>query len=151
MEACLYPPAGTRGYGPVRAAGYGLMGMSEYIAQAGGFCRFVQVEHVSAVDNLEEILEVGGIDGVILGLCDLSGSLGRLGETDSPRIRELTDRTIRICQKYQMPVGISLGLCSVKEILDWKSRGIQFLSTGSEYGYILQGASRLAAGVRENL
>ncbi|MCI9486498.1 MAG: aldolase [Lachnospiraceae bacterium] len=151
MDACFYPPTGMRGYGPIRATGYGLTPMAEYIAKADDFCRFIQVEHVSAVSHLEEILEVPGIDGVILGPCDLSGSIGRLGETECFVMRELIDRTIKICGERKVPVGVSLGLCGAEEILDWRRRGIQFLSAGSEYSYILQGASRLAACVKKNL
>lgn len=149
MDACLYPPDGKRGYGPVRAVGYGLERTEEYLASARGrVCRFVQAEHVEAVRSLEAILEVDGIDGVILGPCDLSGSIGRLGDMDCDEVQELIGRTIEVCRKRGVPVGVSLGACDGETVLAWKKRGVQFASAGSEYGFVAACAGQLTAAVK---
>ena len=82
VESVHYPPVGRRGVGLARAQGYG-----------SGFERYkewlrresvviVQIEHIKAVENLEAIMSVDGVDGFIVGPYDLSGSLGIPGQFD---------------------------------------------------------------------
>ena len=98
--------------------------------------------------SLEAILEVDGIDGVILGPCDLSGSIGRLGDMDCDEVQELIGRTIEVCRKRGVPVGVSLGACDGETVLAWKKRGVQFASAGSEYGFVAACAGQLTAAVK---
>lgn len=77
LDMTLYPPHGTRGFGPIRAIGYGAMDAKEYVKKKSfDLCRFVQIEHIDMIDELEEIVKIPYIDGFIFGPNDLSGSLG---------------------------------------------------------------------------
>lgn len=86
VASVKYPPVGFRGVGLARAQKYG--------ADFEGYRRWnetqsvviVQVEHIKAVENLEEILSVEGVDGFIVGPYDLSGSLGVPGQFDHPEV-----------------------------------------------------------------
>ena len=82
VEAVRYPPKGKRGVGLARAQGYGssFEKYKEWLNQES--IVIVQVEHIKAVENLEAILSVDGVDGFIVGPYDLSGSLGIPGQFD---------------------------------------------------------------------
>jgi 4-hydroxy-2-oxoheptanedioate aldolase len=82
-RACLYPPAGTRGFGPRRAGGFGFDG-EEYFERANEslICLLI-IESLRGVRNAEEILATPGIDGVIMGPMDLSIDMGSFGDLDS--------------------------------------------------------------------
>lgn len=92
VSAVKYPPVGFRGVGLARAQKYGL--------DFGGYKAWndensiviVQIEHIRAVENLEAILSVDGVDGFIVGPYDLSGSLGYPGEFDRPEVSEALER-----------------------------------------------------------
>lgn len=133
MDACLYPPLGTRGFGPRRACDYCREDLFTYIDEhADRLCRFVQVEHVDAVRNLDEILEVPYLDGVIVGPCDLSGSIGRLNDVYHTEVLALIDETIAKCKAKGMPVGIAVGADTSEQVKFWLDRGFQFISSGSD-------------------
>ena len=79
MEACLYPPYGTRGWNPLGAALYGAVdGKTYYSESRDAALRFIMLEHIDAYRELDEILQIPGLDGIILGPCDFSGSMGKM-------------------------------------------------------------------------
>ncbi|OFX16381.1 MAG: hypothetical protein A2Z18_03310, partial [Armatimonadetes bacterium RBG_16_58_9] len=84
---CKYPPVGQRGYGPRVPSNYGRDGGRDYIERANAnIFVSVQVETREALDCLDEILTVPGLDSIVLGPCDLSGALGRLGDVKHPEV-----------------------------------------------------------------
>ena len=84
VSASHYPPRGHRGVGLARAQRYGV-GFDEYRTQvAPRTLVVVQIEHVDAVDRLEDILAVDGVDGFFVGPYDLSASLGAPGDFEHP-------------------------------------------------------------------
>ncbi len=90
--AVRYPPQGTRGVGLARAQGYG-SSFDKYLNWVNEeSVVIVQVEHIEAVNNLEAILAVDGVDGFIVGPYDLSGSLGVPGQFDHPLMKEAMQR-----------------------------------------------------------
>ena len=67
IDACLYPPLGKRGFGPRRACRYGAEDLFDYIREAPErTCRFIQLEHVDAIRDLDSMLKKSGVDTVIL-------------------------------------------------------------------------------------
>ncbi len=141
MEFCMYPPEGRRGFGPLRAVGYGLDDMDSYIAEANEkTCRFVQVETAMAVDNLPEIVKNPYIDGFIFGPCDLSGSLGELNCVFGEKTQSYIRRAISIIKDAGKPVGVSTGSTDPEVTGFWHDLGIDIISTGTDYDYIMRGA-----------
>lgn len=143
MESCLYPPEGKRGFGPIRAVKYGLESMDEYIHTGHKeLCRFIQIESEEGVKNLDAILCNPYIDGVIIGACDLSGSIGVLNQVFAERNLELIDEAVEAARKHQIPIGISTGSTDLKTLKFWYDRGLTILSSGMDYSYILSGAKQ---------
>ena len=111
MEACIYPPDGKRGFGPRRCCQYGAENMANYIKESSDrMARFIQIENVAAVNDLERILRVPYIDGIIVGPCDLSGSIGHLNDLFHPDVLNLIDIIIRKCKEANIPVGVAVGV-----------------------------------------
>lgn len=101
-----YAPLGTRGVGVGRAHGYGFA-FQEYVSRANDeTVVVVQAEHIDAVNNIEAIVQVPGVDAVLIGPYDLSASLGRLGEVTHPDVVAAIDRVTQACRTAHMPLGI---------------------------------------------
>jgi len=84
VAATRYAPQGSRGVGLARAQGYGA-NFQEYLKwQSAGPVVIVQIEHKDAIDQLEKILTVAGVDGFIIGPYDLSCSMGIPGQFENP-------------------------------------------------------------------
>jgi len=106
IRACHYPPAGTRSVGIARAQGYG-MSLQEHIEHAGERLTVVlQIEHADAVANIEAILEVPGIDAVLIGPYDLSGSMGLTGQVTHPEVQAAIEKVQAACRAREVPIGI---------------------------------------------
>ena len=100
-----YSPQGTRGVGLGRAHAYG-MRFAEYLETANEqVAVLVQAEHIEAVENIESIVRVEGIDGSMLGPYDLSASLGKMGQLDDPAVVDAIERIFQACQSTGMPIG----------------------------------------------
>ncbi len=101
-----YPPEGVRGVaGSHRGSRYG--NVDNYLKRANSeVCVIVQIETVSALDRLEEIAAVPGVDSIFIGPADLSASMGFLGDMGNPKVREkLADAAAR-CRRLGKPCGI---------------------------------------------
>ena len=90
VAACKYPPQGVRGVaGSPRAAGY-TGNVMEYLTSANAeVIVMIAVETAEAVENLDEILTVDGLDGIFIGPMDLASSLGYLGDAARPEVQDV--------------------------------------------------------------
>src|SRR5579859_1417409 len=95
VAACRYPPEGIRGYGPRRPSQYGRLGGPEFCRAANeNMITIVQIEEIEAVNNLDEILAVPGLTGILIGANDLSGSMGHMGEPRHPDVLRAIESVI---------------------------------------------------------
>jgi 4-hydroxy-2-oxoheptanedioate aldolase len=97
VESAKYSPEGHRGLAGIRAAQYGLKGpLADYAAAANRETMVIaHIEDVPAINNLDALLEVDGIDVYFLGPTDLSNSLGIPGQTQDPRVVTLVEEAIK--------------------------------------------------------
>jgi 4-hydroxy-2-oxoheptanedioate aldolase len=138
-----YPPAGVRGVaGTTRATRFGRI--AGYAKRAHEeICVLVQVETRAALENIEAICAVEGVDGVFIGPADLHASMGCTGETANPAVMPLIEeamRRIRTCGKapgYLSPVE-----ADAKKML---AAGAQFVAVGADVGLLARGAEALKA------
>ena len=129
VSSCKYPPTGSRGVGIGRAHGYGAR-FNEYVADANNqVAVIVQAEHIDAVNRIEEIATVPGIDAVLIGPYDLSASLGKIGQLDDPELIAAIEK-VRICCS---DAGIQLGFFGI--------------NAEAVKPYIAQGYTLIAVGV----
>ena len=138
-----YPPAGVRGVaGTTRASRFGRV--KDYAQRAHEeICLLVQVETQQALDNLEAICAVDGIDGVFIGPADLHASLGHAGEIAHPKVKPLIDGAIRRIRKCGKAPGILTA--NEADARHWLDCGALFVAVGADVGILARGADSLAA------
>ena len=105
VKSVKYPPLGNRGVGLARAQNYGF-GFDEYVEKINSrTIVIVQIEHIDAINNLEEILSTKGVDGSIIGPYDLSGSMGKPGEYNEPDVKKALEKYERLAKDIGKPFG----------------------------------------------
>jgi 2-keto-3-deoxy-L-rhamnonate aldolase RhmA len=151
VSACLYPPEGIRGFGPRRASEYGRLGDSEYCRLANdSILKIVQIENIDAVHNLDEILRVPGLSGIVVGPADLSASMGYRGQRDHPDVRRTIEDVIRRAVDTGVYVGIASGE-DPERMLEWIEHGVQWVCMGNDTSLMLSTARQVAGRVRQHL
>lgn len=106
VQAVYYPPRGRRGVGLARAQGYGAR-FQEYRHWLEDNAIIVaMIEHIDAVNAIDSILAVPGIDAYIIGPYDLSGSMGRPGELDYPDVQSAIEKVRETGRRLGKPGGI---------------------------------------------
>ena len=146
VKWCKYPPRGERGVGLARAHGYGL-DFADYLQRANDeVVVVIQAEHIDAVNNLESIVEVDGIDAVFIGPYDLSTSMHKTGQFDDTEVIAALDRIVQVCQARQMPCGyFATGVDGVRPFIE---RGCTLICTGVDAGIITQGVVTMLEDLR---
>lgn len=108
VASTRYAPLGVRGVGLARAQKYG-HGFSDYLQwQKDGPVVIVQIEHKDALDHLEAIISVPGVDGFIIGPYDLSCSMGMPGEFDHPEFKAAMSRILSTGLRMNCPAGLHI-------------------------------------------
>tara|TARA_Y100000590_G_scaffold292814_1_gene329743 strand:+ start:59941 stop:60711 length:771 start_codon:yes stop_codon:yes gene_type:complete len=103
-DSCCWPPAGNRGVGFSRANLFGRF-FEKYNLEAQSPLLIAQIENINAVNNLEEILQVDGLDAIIVGPYDLSASMGITGNFQNEKFVNIQLQIINLCKKYNVPYG----------------------------------------------
>lgn len=151
VAAVKYPPLGSRGVGLSRAQGYGVSfkRYCEWLEKES--IVIIQIEHIDAVENLEEIFCVKGVDAFIVGPYDLSGSLGVPGDFGAPKmedalrkIRQIAERK-KVCAGYHVVFPDSaLVEKKIREGFTFIAYSVDFLLLGEN---LRQGLQRINKGV----
>lgn len=135
-----YSPAGDRGVGLARAHGYGLH-FQEYVESANDTVTvIVQAEHAQAVENIESIVQVEGIDAVFLGPFDLAASMGKMGQIDDPVVMDAIDHITKTCQAAKIPLGC-FGM-SAKAVRPYMERGYTLIVAGVDVLFLTHAAKQ---------
>lgn len=108
VAATRYAPQGTRGVGLARAQGYGVSFKEYLVWQKEEPVVVVQIEHKDAVENLEEILTVNGVDAFIIGPYDLSCSMGIPGEFEHPDFLKVMEYIRSTAQRLSCSGGLHI-------------------------------------------
>ena len=148
VAACLYPPAGVRGFGPRRPSNYGQLGGPEFCQAANAsVIVMVQIEHIEAVHHIDAILTVPGLTGIVIGPNDLSGSLGHLGEPRHPDVLQAIETVLAHARRRAVPVGIAVAP-DPGDLIQWVDKGVQWLAMGADFALLLKAAAQVAGQVR---
>ena len=143
VSAVRYPPRGTRGVaGLVRAGRWGQV--ADYVTRADEeICLLVQVETAAALDALEEIAAVEGVDGIFIGPSDLSASMGYPGDMRHPAMRAAITDAIRRIVAAGKPAGF---LATDEDMLDEAiAAGTTFTAVDLDLAMLYRTARSVAA------
>lgn len=141
-----YAPQGVRGVGIGRAHGYGLR-LQDYIANANERTAVVvQAEHIDAVHQIEAIVQVTGVDAVLVGPYDLSASMGLIGQIDHPEVVQAIEHVTAVC----LGAGVHLGIfgVSAEAVQPYIARGYTLIVAGVDTLFLAAGARTVLAQLK---
>ncbi|MCZ7566489.1 MAG: aldolase/citrate lyase family protein [Burkholderiales bacterium] len=146
VSFCKYPPQGTRGVGIVRAQGYGAA-FQAYVARANETTTvIVQVEHISAIENIDAIVAVPGVDAVFVGPYDLSGSMDRMGEVEHIDVLAAIEGVRLACERARMPLGIYVGSAAAAK--QYLQKGFTLVAVGIDALLLAQAGRQIVQSLR---
>lgn len=146
-QAMRYPPQGVRGMGASggRVSHFGAI--ADYVATANDqVCLVVQAESRKALENLDEILSLDGIDGVFIGPADLSADMGFPGNADAPEVQAAIADAIRRIAASDKAAGILVqDMGAARHFLDL---GATFVAVGIDTVLFAKAARKLSADAK---
>ena len=140
VDYAKYPPVGKRGVGLYRATKYGTK-FEEYKKWVDEELVIIaQIEHIDAVNNIDDILSVNGIDGTIIGPYDLSGSMGYPGDFEREDVQMAVQKVLDRCKEKNIASGFHV-VDTEPEKLNLKiEQGCTFLAYGIDYFFMRDAA-----------
>ena len=149
VAAAKYPPRGIRGYCFSRMNDWGV-DFDEYAKKANrNIAVVVMIESKEAIKNIDEILAVDGVDGVLIGPYDLSGSYNIPGQTDHKKVTASCGKVLEACKKAGKSAGIHLVIPTPEAIKSAIDAGYTFIALGVDTVF-LDKAARLAYNTIKN-
>ncbi|WP_243614744.1 HpcH/HpaI aldolase family protein [Shimia aestuarii] len=142
--AMLYPPAGIRGMGASGARASRFGEIADYVATANDeVCLIVQAESRAALDNLDDILAVEGVQGVFIGPADLSADMGYPGNPGAPEVQDAIETAIRKIAASDKAAGILTS--GTEPARKWLDAGATFVAVGIDMKLFSDSVRRLCA------
>lgn len=136
VAACRYPLTGNRGCGFRRGNRYGNIDIKEYYKLSESEPLVIlQIEHIQAVENIDSILAVQGIDALLIGPYDLSISMGKPGAFDDPEVNSVFDLVARKALEHSK----LLGVYTEGNYDRWIKRGVNFIGCINDTSAMMQG------------
>lgn len=129
---------GTRGVaGMVRAGRYGLD--ASYVQSANRqACAIIQIESGAAVEQIDAIAQVEGVDCLFIGTADLSASMGLLGQPGHDTVKAAVDTVLEVGRRHSKALGIFV--TSVEQARHYRALGVTFIALNADTGWLAQGA-----------
>ncbi|OHB58680.1 MAG: hypothetical protein A2Y12_14210 [Planctomycetes bacterium GWF2_42_9] len=140
VAAAKYPPMGRRGFGYCRANNYGRFFDNHTQDHNDDVLVIVQIEHIDAIRNIDDILTVEGVDGAFIGPYDLSGSMGLTGQIYHPEVIAASDIMLKACKKYGKAPGIHVVPIEPERIKNFISEGFTFIAASIDSVFIRFGS-----------
>lgn len=138
VAAASYPPDGVRGVAGGRASGYGT-DIARYVEEADDeLATILQVETVGAVEDIEAIVEIDGLDALFIGPADLSARLCVFGEFESETYLDAVETIVEAATAADVPIGT---LATDPDNVEprWTDWGMDFLVAGTDVGHLRSG------------
>jgi 2-keto-3-deoxy-L-rhamnonate aldolase RhmA len=116
------------------------MGDKEYLETIDdSLVKIIQIEHRQAAEHIDEILDVQGIDAVVIGPYDFSGSMGLLGQLQHPDVLEKIEIVLKSCKARKIPCGFSTGSANTDYLKYWLDKKIDFIFCGDDIDFVKKG------------
>ena len=151
VSACRYPPEGIRGFGPRRPIQYGRTGDADYCRRANDeiIC-VVQIEHIDAVEAMDEIVQVPGLTALLIGSNDLAGSMGHMGNPQHPDVQSAIRKVVTTARAAGVYPGIGLA-DDVEVFMHWVNHGIQWAQVGVDWWHLARAIDTSVAQLRKHI
>ncbi len=146
VRAMRYPPDGIRGVASgTRAGQFGLN--ADYLSTANQeACLIIQIESQIALNNLDALLDVDGVDCLFVGPSDLSADMGHLGNPGHPDVQEAIEKALKQIRNAGRSAGIYVGGAeAARKYVGW---GANFLAVGTDLGILAKAVSGVARDLR---
>jgi 4-hydroxy-2-oxoheptanedioate aldolase len=145
VQACMYPPRGYRSYGPIRGLVYG---GPDYADEANyEILKFAMIETKESLDNLDEIMQTPGLDGIYIGPADLSLAIGEKPSFDKPEgdpVYKVIMKILEHAKKNKIIAGIQNGQPEYADKMIKK--GFQLVTIGTDQRF-MTAAAKAALGI----
>lgn len=137
-----FPPIGNRGFCPNRTSGWGADDWAkdalDYMAASNLRCKVIpQCETREALEQIDEIAALPGVDGIFVGPCDLSIALGIPLQLGNPILTEAVERVLKACQKNGKESYIFAG--NLADAVKWANKGFDSITYGLDVSVLMQG------------
>lgn len=135
VEFVKYPPEGKRGVGLYRAQKFGINNGFQIYKNwlSENVVVIAQIEHYEAINNIKEIINTPGIDGVFIGPYDLSGSMCIPGEFNNPNVVTALSTFEKVCLERNFPIGFHVIEPDSKQLEDKINLGYRFLAFSTDF------------------
>jgi 2-keto-3-deoxy-L-rhamnonate aldolase RhmA len=144
VRSSKYPPEGIRGFGPRRASRY-WSEVPDYVKEANDTVLVVvMVESQTALDNLDEILSVKGVDVALIGPEDLTLNLGIFRQHDHPKFKAALDRVLTACKAHNVAPGLACNDSNINAAI------FQFCALNDTDTFLRMGAKTCLETVRRS-
>jgi 4-hydroxy-2-oxoheptanedioate aldolase len=144
---CRYPPVGLRGIAPRRVSGYG-RNTAGYMERANGSVTCcIQIETNEALAALDQLLEVPGVDTVLMGPNDLAASLGHTGQITHPDVEDAIAHIVERAKAHGIPAGAWTQSTAVAR--KRREQGYQWATVNADYSFLVKGADTAVREVLE--
>lgn len=139
-----YAPEGNRSFALPRATGYGKYPEHYFRYANQSVFLGIMIEHIQAVNDLDAILKVKGIDAIFVGPYDLSGSIGKPGQFKDVEFRDAMDQISRKASENKIPTGIHEVSPSREKILSHINNGFRLIACGMDTLFVLDSAEKFS-------
>lgn len=145
IEYTKFKPMGNRGLAPVRAhSDFAKVDVPQFLKEANqNTMIIIMVEDDEAIEQIDELISVDGVDVAFMGTMDLSYNLGLPGQVRHSEILKRIDRVIEACEKKGVAFGMPIS------DTNWYQKGIRFLFAASDIGLIVNGGAKVVASYKE--
>jgi len=149
VQACMYPPRGYRSYGPIRGLVYG---GSDYADEANNeILKFAMIETKESLNNLDEIMQTPGLDGIYIGPADLSLAIGEKPSFDKPEgdpVYEVIMKILEHAKKNKIIAGIQNAQPDYADKMIKK--GFQLVTIGTDQRFMIASAKAALSIIRKD-
>ena len=146
VAACKYPPSGVRGMAAMsRGSRFGTV--KDYFKLANdGVSVIVQIESPEAMDRLEQIAQVPGVDSIFIGPGDLSGAMGHVGDLLHPAVVDVMARSVKRCHALGKPIGTVGG--TTDAVATYREAGFDYIGVASDLGLMMRTCAATLSTIR---
>jgi 2-keto-3-deoxy-L-rhamnonate aldolase RhmA len=149
VSYCLYPPKGHRSMtGVLPQLDFQQKPIADVANEINkNMLIVIMLESPEAIDNVDSIAAVEGVDVILIGTNDLCMEMGIPGDYSNPRVKEAYSKVIQTCKKYGKTPGMG-GVYNEELMSEYIKMGMEFILSGSDLSFMMQSASQRSNKLR---